>query len=341
MNNPDDFRRYDLTDTTYDYIDCYVIKEQQNFCGINFHGNLKDPTCEYKHFDMRFGRITTAVPIDSINKYQQGVLRSITVDGTEKDSFSVSMEIENCKERIALNFQCKSCNIHFKRYRGIDYTNVFGNDRYNADIEKVMYLEDEKYLESESETEIGDGFSLLKKNYSHKYNAMSRYFLKKDGEPIYSYISVDRHHIPHKKLIYHSNGHRYYPHHIDLYGISYVDVDTLEVFNYIPKGYDTDYDVLCGESFIVTAVYYDANTNLVAYEGCYWADTSDVMVGDLSEPLNFNPRLVSIHDMIDPDYDYYDDVDFFQWNENTLSVKLDSNEIREIPLEKLTENFKQ
>lgn len=339
MNNKEKFKKYNLTDTVYDYIDCYLLDEH-GFFGINLHGNLNDENCEYKHFDMSFGKINTPMPTEKINKHQEGILKNIIVEGNKEDGFNVHMELKNCGELLVLDFLCANCYIHFLRYRGVDYTNVFGSDRYNEDVKKCLYLEDEKYFEDECEIEIGDGISLFQKNYLHndgvRYFFMSRYYIQKDGEIIYSYISVDGHHIPHKKLIYHKNGHRYYPHHVDLYGISYIDVDTLEVFNYVPKGYDNDYDVCCGESFIITGVYYDSNTNLVAYEGCYWAGTMDVMVGDLTNPLDFNPELVSIHEMIDPEYKETDDVDFDKWNEDSLSVKLDNGEIRNVEIQKLS-----
>lgn len=329
------FKKYKLTDTIYDYINCYVLDEQ-GFCGINFHGNLNDKNCEYKHFDMSFGNINTSMPVEKINKHQEGTLKNIVVEGSKEEGFNVHMEIKNPDGILVLEFLCASCYIRFLRYRGVDYTNVFGSDRYNEDLKKYIYLEDKKYFEDECEIEIEDGISLLRKNYLHRDDMrqfyMSRYYIQKNGDIVYSYISVDGHHIPHKKLIYHRNGHRYYPHHVDLYGISYIDVDTLEVFNYIPKGYDNDYGVCCGESFIITGIHYDIHTDLVAYEGCYWADTMDVMVGDLTNPLNFNPKLISVHEIIDPEYEKVDDVNFYQWNKDSLSVKLDGGEIRNIEI---------
>ncbi|MBP3568500.1 MAG: hypothetical protein J6K04_04970 [Lachnospiraceae bacterium] len=338
MNETERFKQYNLADTVYDYINCYTV-EEHDFCGMNFHGNINDADCEYKHFDMSFGKIATPLPAEKINKIQEGVLKNIVVEGNREDGFNVHMEIKNCEGLFVLEFLCASCHIHFLRYRGVDYTNVFGSDRYNEDRKKYLYLEDERYFEDEYEMEVEDGISLLWKNYLHKDGMkcayMSRYYIQKNGEIVYSYLSLDRHHIPHKKLIYHKNGHRYYPHHVDLYGISYIDVDTLEVFHYIPKGHDTDYDVCCGESFIITGVHYDANTNLVAYEGCYWAGTMDVMVGDLTNPLDFAPELISVHEIIDPEYEKADDVEFYKWKEDSLSVKLDDGEIRNIEIQRL------
>ncbi|MBQ9989475.1 MAG: hypothetical protein IJP31_00820 [Lachnospiraceae bacterium] len=332
------FKQCDLINTTYDYINCYG-GDDHGFYGMNFHGDLNDNNSEYKHFDMSFGIINFPMPIEKINKYQEGILENITVEGNKEQGFHIHMEIKNCEERLVLEFSCKSCSIHFLRYRGIDYTNVFGSDRYNEEVKKYFYLEDAQYFENECEIEIEDGILLLQKNYLHKDGirrlSLSRYYIQRKGEIVYSYLSIDGHHIPHKKLIHHKNGHRYYPHHIDLYGISYIDVDTLEVFNYVPRGYDNDYGVSCGESFIITGIHYDRNTNLVAYEGCYWGGPMDVMVGELTNPLDFNPELISIHELVDPEYDEVDDIDFYQWNEDSLSVKLDQQEVRNIELQRL------
>lgn len=338
MNNIEKFYQYNLSDTIYDYINCYVWNEG-DFCGMNLQGNLNEEHCEYKHFNISFRKIYTLIPIEKINKCSEGIIKSIVVEGNMESGFDVHMELKNCEEKFVLEFVCAGCDIHFLRYRGIDYTNVFGSDRYNEDVKKYLYLENEKYLEDECEIEIEDGISLFQKNYLHKDGMrqvfMSRYYLQKNGKNIYSYISIDGHHIPHKKIIYHKNGHRYYPHHVDLYGISYIDVDTLEVFNYVPKGYDNNYDACCGESFIITGVHYDINSNLVAYEGCYWAGTMDVMVGTLINPLDFNPRLISVYEIIDPDYEEVDDVNFYKWNEGYLSVELDYGEIRNVEIQKL------
>ncbi|MBQ9936431.1 MAG: hypothetical protein IJO70_11345 [Lachnospiraceae bacterium] len=338
MSGLEKFKQYNLENTAYDYIDCYVVDEH-DFCGLNYHGDLNDDECEYKHYDMSFWKISDSMSVEKINMYQKGTLKSIKIDGNQEEGYSVQMELENPAGKLNLDFKCGSCNIHFLRYRGVDYTNVYGSEKYNEYIKEYLCLEDEKYFEDEYVIEISHEFSLVQKNYLHedgmKRISMSRNYLQRNGENIYSYILVDGHHRPYKQLIHHKNGHRYYPHHVDLYGISYIDVDTLEVFNYMPRGYDNDYGLVCGESFIIVSVHYDENTNLVAYEGCYWAGTYDVMVGDLSNPLDFNPRLISIHKMLDSEYEEFDDVDFGSWNKDSLSVKIDDREVRSIEIEKL------
>lgn len=339
MNDIEKFKQYDLKNTIYDYIDCYVVNDV--FCGLNVHGNLNDEKCEHHHYNMYFNKIKLPIDMDQINRYQNGKLKDISVTGNKDDDFRVYMEIENPEGGIVLTFQCENCNIDFLRYRGIDYTNVYVTDKYKDLVKQYLYLENEKYFEEEKVVQITDEFSLVEKSYLHadgiRQICLSRNFLQRNGKTIYSYLSIDGHHNSYKELIYHRNGHRYYPYHVDLYGISYIDVDTLEKYNYIPRGYDNNYGVVCGESFIITNLYYDPNTNLVAYEGCYWAGTFDVMVGDLTHPLNFNPHLVSVHEWLDPEYEEFEfgDIDFEKWNENSLTVKIDSNEFRDVKLNSL------
>ena len=207
-----------------------------------------------------------------------------------------------------------------EKYEGFDYTNVYGTDEYNKRIEKYKYVEDEKYFDDEDTITLPDGFSLHVTEYIHMedkivYAEMTKGELHKDGKCIYTFRSNDSSHKCYNYFISHSNGHRYYPFHIDLYGISYIDVDTLEVCHYIPRGEYNQYSEVFGESFIITDIHYDPQTNFIAYGGCIWAYPSDTMIGDFSEPLNFDPHLISIHRIIDPDYDECDDVDFVQWTD--------------------------
>lgn len=219
-----------------------------------------------------------------------------------------------------------------------DYTNIYGTSEYNEYLEKhFMHIEDEKYFVEEEIIGIMDGFTLVRRNYymqeeGIRHTFMSRNLFQKNGETLYSFITADGHQRSYDKLIHHRNGHRYYPFHTDLYGISYIDADTLEVYNYIPRGYENKYGGVCGESFIITNIFYDCNTDLIAYEGCYWAATSDVMVGDFTDPLNFDPHLISVHELIDSEYEEFDDVDFHSWNKETLSVKIDCDRIISVDL---------
>lgn len=341
MNLTDKFNIYNLKNTIYDHIYCYFAND--DFCGLNIYGDLNDKTYEHHHYNIYFRRININEDNGRINKYQNGILKDISVTENGVNTFDVHMVLENPSGIIILDFQCEDCDIAFYHYRGLDYTNVYSTDEYKDMINRYLYLDSDEYFSEENVIQITDEFSLIQKVYLHEGNgtiiSMSWNFLKKNGKIIYKYMSVDNHRKPYDELIYHSNGHRYYPYHVDLYGISYIDVDTLERYDYIPRGCDNDYGLVCGESYIITKVCYDSNTNLVAYEGCYWGGTSDVMVGDLTNPLSFNPYLISIHELLDPDYEVFDDVDFEKWNENFLTVKIDYKNTRDVDLHGLIEEL--
>jgi len=100
----------------------------------------------------------------------------------------------------------------------------------------------------------------------------------------------------------------------------------MQVYHYIPCGYEHDARMATGESFIITDLHYDPERNLIAYGGCYWADTYNVMVGRLEDPLDFDPHLISIRDILNPEDEDLDDVDFVSWCAEGLNVKTDTGE---------------
>lgn len=215
------------------------------------------------------------------------------------------------------------------------YKNVYGTEKYNEFTDSQRYVIDDKFFDETENYELSDGFSLeissyeereQRKNYSVMLAYVQKCTLRNSGKVIYEYCCFDNHNFVFKDIIHHSNGHRYYLFKVDLYGISCLDVDTLEVYNYIPEGCTHDKEYMFGESFIVTDVHYDEKSNLIAYGGCYWAAPSDVMVGDFSNPLNFNPHLLNLHYIFDPDYDVYDDIDFKEWKDGRLYVMCDKAE---------------
>ncbi len=199
-------------------------------------------------------------------------------------------------------------------------------------MDSRRYVIDDKFLDETENYELSDGFSvecIIYINEEQKENyiveSVNKVTLKNADKVIYEYYCFYDHSVTFKEIIHHKNGHRYYPFHVDLYGISFLDVDTLEVYNYIPEGYEHKEEYMCGESFIITDVHYDIESNLIAYGGCYWAAPYEVMVGDFSDPLNFNPHLISLHDILDPEWNY-DDIDFKEWKNNRLYVLCDKEE---------------
>lgn len=263
------------------------------------------------------------------------------VSNAENWKFIENISIEQTGEnyKVTLNdltFCCDRIHMSLEKYKGFSYRNIYDTDEYRKFMEEIMYAEDEKYFREEKEYELHDGYSVNYKSYvDEKENEkgtlitrarLLKCSLKKSGNIIYECYKNSHMSKPFSEFIYHSNGHRYHPFKVDLYGISYIDVDTLEVYNYIPEGYEHDYSQLCGESFIITDIHYDKESNLIAYGGCYWAGLYDVMVGDFSNPLNFDPYLVSMSKVFDPEGDYCYEIDFSEWKDGRLYVICDGEE---------------
>lgn len=284
---------------------------------------------DYRYFDIFISRIFVTdqelkKKLDSLNAIECPMLKAVSAIRRGKE-YDVKLVLDNDGSEISLELTCGHFGVSGVHYRGFDYTNVYGTSAYLEMEEKYRYVFDEQYFCEEVITGLPDGFSLYERNYIHKTDHAihargAKCELRRNGKCIYAYNPCDNHHTPYKEFVLHSNGHRYYPFHVDLYGISYIDVDTLEVFNYVPRGYDNQYGAPNGESFIVTKVLYDPASDFVAYEGCYWAGSSDVMVGNLADPLNFDPHLISINKIIDPEGDECYDIDFVSWDAEGITV---------------------
>lgn len=224
----------------------------------------------------------------------------------------------------------------------MDYTNIYNTPEYTEYIQQnYMFLEDEQYFVDEETIVISDEFSVVTRNYMHLEDIrrwrLSRNWLKQEETIIYSFITIDRPVRPFNKLISHKNGHRYYPFHVDVFGISYIDVDTREVYHYVPRGRNVGTEGVCGESFVIDDIFYDYDSNLIAYSGCYWAWPEDVMVGDFANPLCFSPQLISMHAVLRSKCQEYSHVNFVGWKDNSLCVKIEADktgEFREINIDK-------
>lgn len=302
-----------------------------SFSADLFKGEFSDP-----------GKIPGAV----IEKLE---ISDISVDEKNK-KYSVKLVYVFNGERRELAFPAKRISFTPMKYRGMSYRNMY--DTWFRDIEKTAYVESSKYFREEETFDLEDGYSVNVKTYadieekSPQYHiekaSLRRCELFKDGRSVYAWSDTDN---SNPRIFFdfirHSNGHRYFPFHIDLYGISYLDIDSGEAYHYIPEGYQHDAEWTYGESFIVTGVFYDKDTDLIAYEGCYWACPSDVMVGDFSQPLNYDPHLVSVYEVIEPDGEECCDIDFGRFEGGLLFVKCDQSEERSVSCAEIFERIKK
>lgn len=259
--------------------------------------------------------------------------------------YSIDLFLVNGSEYVSIQLKCKNIQLNLMKYKGMSYRNLYGTPELNTVNEKMCYVEDEKYSESVERINLPEGYILETKNYIDIEKScikaeLTRNVLKKGDTEIFSYYTFDRNHRPFSEFIYHSNGHRYYPFYVNLYGICYLDADTLENYCYVPEGWAHDSSYPCGESFIITDVHYDKDTDLIAYGGCYWGSTSNIMIGDFSEPLHFNPHLIDIHDLgIDPDWEDGYDFDFVRWTKSALVIKDDNGKEYEVAIDKIKEKL--
>ncbi len=303
--------------------------------GLNLSGDFNQEEINQtglRHYKIYFCQLFDDVSDGIGNDYENISLNDIDVT-QEGDGYSVILEISD-ERKHRIQFRCKRIYCSLLRYLGLSYKNVYGTKAYERLFQRAQTVKKDAYLQEHKSYELPQEYSLEVKMYSDMeqksgkhMNAkrfLKHYILKHRQELVYEYDAIEGHHHPYTEFILHRNGHQYYPFHIDLYGISFLDLDTLETYHYVPQGYDNEYGGVCGESFIITDIHYDAATNFIAYGGCYWAAPCNVMVGDFSEPLQFNPKLVDIHEMLDPEYDQFDDVDFVRWEEDKLVVQIDS-----------------
>ncbi len=205
------------------------------------------------------------------------------------------------------------------------YENMYGTDAYKQAAAESDYVETDAYLQETERYDLPDDYVLELRTYADVEEVHPQ-FLRKNaarqvgtltwqGEVIFQYRSRYDHARPFRQFIEHRNGHRYVPFHVDLYGIAFLELDTGRTYCYVPRGFAAS-----GESFIITGIFYDPESNLIAYEGCYWAGTNDVMVGDFSDPLHFDPHLISMQELLDPEMETYEELDVVSWGRDGLTV---------------------
>lgn len=298
-----------------------------------FRGNLARGDIPYfsftfKNCEQKTGEFDTERIVDSkITRFEI----------TESGQYQICVSFD-CG--ITLEFNCKRIYRSLEMYKGRSYKNVF--PEWEKILEKNAYAESAEYYREEENIELPDGYSLNVKSYADmdKHTYLDVCELTLNGKHVFKYRSTYNHPCVCKGLVTHSNGHIYLPFQVDLYGISYLELDSGEVYNYIPEGYSHDIDSYCGESFIVTDIHYDSVSDIIAYGGCYWGCPYDVMAGDFSDPLNYDPHLVSICSIIDPENNECYDVDFIRFDEGRLIVKTDGGKEFALDLEEIKSKIK-
>lgn len=348
MFDIDKFRSYNFEKSVIEDMRLWGYSDDNTYTSLGFDARFFDnPDCPY----YSFGCDLFSEEFKYFDKITGAEIQSFEISVVEPEKrYSVKLSYTFDGKPGEQEFSAKNVSFSLYKYLGMSYRNMY--DVWEKDLEKCAYVECADYFNEEETNELEDGYTVNIKTYSDieekspQYKIMKaslqRCVLLKNGEQVYQWANSDNSN-PYTffDFIHHSDGHRYFPFHVDLYGISYLDLDSGEVYHYIPEGYRHPVEWTFGESFIVTGVHYDKASNLVAYEGCYWGGPGDVMVGDLSKPLKFDPHLISIHEILDPDWEEIDDVDHGRFEGNKLIVKCDRNTEREVAIDMLFQKIRE
>ena len=196
--------------------------------------------------------------------------------------------------------------------------NVYHTPQYQSFRREHAFLFSEDCLcqRPGKEPELPQGWTVCTSRYQGGVCRAARHqLLDSGGQVVYTWDNINDDG-EFYQLLPHVNGNHYLVFREDLYGYSVLEVETGRTMHYIPeKSWPLD-GRQGEETFIWTNVAYDAATNLLAVGGCYWACPNSMVFLDFSDPLSEQDCgcWVEMHEIMDPDYDLFDDIDMINWN---------------------------
>lgn len=196
--------------------------------------------------------------------------------------------------------------------------NVYHTPQYQKFRQEHAFLFSEDCLcqRPGKEPELPQGWTVRTSRYQGGLCRAARHqLLDSGGQVVYTWDNINDDG-EFYQLLPHANGNHYLVFREDLYGYSVLEVETGRTMHYIPeKSWPLD-GRQGEETFIWTNVAYDAATNLLAVWGCYWACPNSMVFLDFSDPLSEQDCgcWVEMHEIMDPDYDLFDDIEMTNWN---------------------------
>lgn len=196
--------------------------------------------------------------------------------------------------------------------------NVYHTPQYQSFRREHAFLFSEDCLcqRPGKEPELPQGWTVRTSRYQGGVCRAARHqLLDSGGQVVYTWDNINDDG-EFYQLLPHVNGNHYLVFREDLYGYSVLEVEAGRTMHYIPeKSWPLD-GRQGEETFIWTNVAYDAATNLLAVWGCYWACPNSMVFLDFSDPLSEQDCgcWVEMHEIMDPDYDLFDDIDMINWN---------------------------
>ena len=196
--------------------------------------------------------------------------------------------------------------------------NVYHTPQYQSFRQEQAFLFSEACLcqRPGKEPELPQGWTVRTSRYQGGVCRAARHqLLDSGGQVVYTWDNINDDG-EFYRLFPHANGNHYLVFREDLYGYSVLEVETGRTMHYIPeKSWPLD-GRQGKETFIWTNAAYDAATNLLAVWGCYWACPNSMVFLDFSDPLSEQDCgcWVEMHEIMDPDYDLFDDIEMTNWN---------------------------
>ena len=213
------------------------------------------------------------------------------------------------------------------------FENIYYTKEYQS--QRNDYLSGIIVPENKGETEkipLDAGFFLLSTEYILKKQgnisktAYEQSLLSPDGTKLHSWQIADSHDFTDFSAIFaHSDSRLYFIYKEDLYGYSVLRLSDRKELHYIPRGSAADGKFM-GESFIMTDFHYCRENNIAAAGGCFRAAPYDTALLDMTSPLSEPKKLVTVHNIIDPNYenDTLEDIDFKKWDNGYLVLEADA-----------------
>jgi hypothetical protein len=201
----------------------------------------------------------------------------------------------------------------YKNYRNGIITKAY-NPKYKTN-EEIFENNDIKII---TEHYLSEGNMLRQDNAYCGYNKI----YNKNNELLHDYFNIyDQSFFC--DYIKFSNGFCYIFYREDLYGYSVFDINNKNVFNYYPLATFKEQK----ETFIGIDIHYNINNNIFAINGCYWACPYDVFLIKIDDPMKEFTDLINIHEILDPGYEKYDDIEFVGWENNDIKLKIEDQTI--------------
>lgn len=178
-------------------------------------------------------------------------------------------------------------------------------------------------------TELGDGLCVRTQFYEGQVtcavHASENVLTDAEGRVLYSWRNLNDDG-EFAALVRHASGRRYLVFRRELYGYSVLEIDTGRDFHFVPGESFPEEPEPFRETFIWTGASYDPVSGLLAASGCFWACPNDTLVLDFSRPLSECPT-VNLHQVLDPAYEKYDDIDLDRWDgQGGMVLRLSSAE---------------